>query len=192
MEKSVYRVSFFKTLQEGAGHPHDCCQGEVEVHASGDPEAVVIARRRFAETSRTSGTGRYAARTTRRLSVSPDGSGRRVFSSGRASKASLTRQPALSRVMTSERAPRLCRNPPAQERFAVETQRRTVPGAGFVANFCDAPLRSKIGGIGFDGTAGDDRVQRQPFWAGGDPVGCALICGLPDQLPPGFCQRSRH
>jgi hypothetical protein len=49
MKKSVYRVSFFKTLQDGAGHPRECCQGEVEVHASGDPEAVVIARRRFAE-----------------------------------------------------------------------------------------------------------------------------------------------
>lgn len=49
MERSVYRVSFFKTLQDSTGHPHDCCQGEVEVHASDDPEAVLIARQRFAE-----------------------------------------------------------------------------------------------------------------------------------------------
>jgi hypothetical protein len=40
---------------------------------------------------------------------------------------------------------------------------RIITETGFVANFCDASLRSMIGGIGFDGTAGDDRVQRQPF-----------------------------
>jgi hypothetical protein len=49
MERSVSRDSFFKTLQDSIGHPHDCCQGEVEVHASDDPEAVLIARQRFAE-----------------------------------------------------------------------------------------------------------------------------------------------
>src|SRR5215469_10427592 len=28
----------------------------------------------------------------------------------------------------------------------------------------------------------DDRVQRQSLRARGDPVGCSLVCGLPDQL----------
>ena len=49
MEKSAYRVRFFKTLEDSTGHSHECCQGEVEVQADDDPGAIVMARRRFAE-----------------------------------------------------------------------------------------------------------------------------------------------
>ena len=49
MKKNPYYVSFFKRLYDCTGHSHECCQGEVEVLAANDSEAVVIARRRFAE-----------------------------------------------------------------------------------------------------------------------------------------------
>ena len=45
----MYHVRFFKTLQDSTGHPHECCQGEVEVQADDDPGAIVVARRRLAE-----------------------------------------------------------------------------------------------------------------------------------------------
>ena len=55
---------------------------------------------------------------------------------------------------------------------------------GSVANLRLRRRECMIACNGFGGTAGDDRVQRQPFRAGGDPVGRPLVCGLPDQLPP--------
>ena len=45
----MYRVRIFKTLQDSTGHPHECCQGEVEVQADDDPGAIVVARWRIAE-----------------------------------------------------------------------------------------------------------------------------------------------
>lgn len=49
MKNTRYCVSFFKRLYDCNGHSHECVQGEVEVLASNDSEAVDIARRRFAE-----------------------------------------------------------------------------------------------------------------------------------------------
>lgn len=49
MRKAPYYVSFFKRIYDCTGHSHECCQGEVEVLASNNAEAVAIARRRFAE-----------------------------------------------------------------------------------------------------------------------------------------------
>jgi hypothetical protein len=44
----VYRVSSFKRLVDGIGHPVDACQGSLEPHAPSESRAIEIARTRFA------------------------------------------------------------------------------------------------------------------------------------------------
>ena len=44
----VYRVSFYKCLDDSTGHPFDPCQGVVEVHAPNPERALESARTLFA------------------------------------------------------------------------------------------------------------------------------------------------
>lgn len=48
-ENMIYRVAFFKTVQDSTGHPHNCCQGTIDVNAENEESAIASASRRFAE-----------------------------------------------------------------------------------------------------------------------------------------------
>jgi hypothetical protein len=48
MPDPTFRVTFFKNLLDGSGHPHDCAQASVEINAPDECAAITKAQRKFA------------------------------------------------------------------------------------------------------------------------------------------------
>jgi hypothetical protein len=48
MSEPMFRVTFFKNLLDGAGHPQDCPQASVEINAPDERVAIKEAQQKFA------------------------------------------------------------------------------------------------------------------------------------------------
>jgi len=80
-----YRVSFFKRLADSTGHAVDACQATLEVSAHSEQQAIITARRRFAEDA---DVGTWSLRADYETAVladtPPAGPGSRKLASGHA------------------------------------------------------------------------------------------------------------